>query len=349
SKYQVGQRVVMHNDSPPNNIDYETTSNVMAFDVVAEASDTRNNEVPYDLNPHEPTMLLQESDSIRTRKLEFERKNGQWTINGTTWDDVVNSDYQFVLANPGLNDVEIWELQNPHGGWFHPIHIHLVDFKVLDRNGQPPFDYERGPKDVVYVGENETVRVLMRFEHEQGRYMMHCHNLVHEDHDMMGQFLVGEDSPECDPIFADKPARKPARSIHSRHDDPEDDHGGSGGGGGDSSGSGSGGGGGDNSGPGNADDRLAASSIGAGATTSSIVKKKVTCAPKKKPTLVKKKAKKSIAKSKPLVKAKSSATKKKTAATCVTPLKKKPVAKRKPVSKRKPSPAAKRRALLKSR
>ena len=25
-----------------------------------------------------------------------------------------------------------------------------------------------------------------------GRYMVHCHNLPHEDHDMMGQFSVGE-------------------------------------------------------------------------------------------------------------------------------------------------------------
>ena len=59
-----------------------------------------------------------------------------WTINGQTWDDVVNSDYQDVVANPALDDVEIWELENKSGGWFHPVHIHLVDFKILDRNGK---------------------------------------------------------------------------------------------------------------------------------------------------------------------------------------------------------------------
>ena len=51
--------------------------------------------------------------------------------------------------------------------------------------------HELGPKDVVYVGENEKVRVIMRFQPPAGKYMMHCHNLVHEDHDMMGQFEVG--------------------------------------------------------------------------------------------------------------------------------------------------------------
>ena len=39
-----------------------------------------------------------------------------------------------------------------------------IDFKILDRNGRPPFAYEKGPKDVVYLGENELVRVIMRFE-----------------------------------------------------------------------------------------------------------------------------------------------------------------------------------------
>ena len=95
---------------------------------------------------------------------------------------------------PRAGRLEIWEIKNPSGGWFHPLHIQLVDFKILDRNGKPPFAYERGPKDVVYVGENETVRVIMALRgphnpisdaHEAeygprtGRYMMHCHNLVH--------------------------------------------------------------------------------------------------------------------------------------------------------------------------
>jgi spore coat protein A len=350
SKYQIGQRVVMHNTSPKNNIDYETTSNVMAFDVVADASDTRNDEVPYDLNPNMNVMGLTEADSMRTRHFDFERKNGNWTINGTTWDDVVNSNYREVLANPGLGDVEIWELENHSGGWFHPIHIHLVDFKVLDRNGRPPFDYEKGPKDVVYVGENELVRVIMRFEHQQGRYMMHCHNLVHEDHDMMGQFLVGEDDVDRDPIHADAAAPNPARSLHDRHDDPDEDHGGGddtsgrGSGGRDDSGHGSGSsGGGSSSGSGDDGTRLGGSGLTAGA--SSVKKKAATCAPTK-PTLVKKKTKRKVvkktaAKKKPTLKAKAAASRPKTTAAACAPPKRTTPAKRKTStsSKRKRTPA----------
>jgi hypothetical protein len=41
-------------------------------------------------------------------------------------------------------------------------------------------------------------------KHEGGRYMVHCHNLVHEDHDMMVQFAVG-DLENNDPITSDAP------------------------------------------------------------------------------------------------------------------------------------------------
>lgn len=88
-------------------------------------------------------------------------------------------------------------LQNTSGGWFHPVHIHLVDFQVVRRNGAAPYAFERGWKDVVYIGPNETVELVMRFKAADqvdptrpatGHYVMHCNNLVHEDNDMMTQF-----------------------------------------------------------------------------------------------------------------------------------------------------------------
>ncbi len=84
----------------------------------------------------------------------------------------------------------------------HPVHIHLVDLQLLDRNGMPPRPYEQGWKDVFHVGEFETVRVIAKFGRRddtyiKGKFMMHCHNLVHEDHSMMTLFEVGQggDSP----------------------------------------------------------------------------------------------------------------------------------------------------------
>ena len=78
---------------------------------------------------------------------------------------------------------------------------------------KPPFAYEKGPKDVAYLGENETVRVIMRFE-GLGKYMVHCHNLVHEDHDMMSQFEVIGPTPGDDPLGT------PPKPVLLEPDDP---------------------------------------------------------------------------------------------------------------------------------
>jgi spore coat protein A, manganese oxidase len=219
SKYTVGQRVILKNLSLPNNVDFDSTRQIMAFDVVGPAtSQEGNGPIPSVLNPNMEVMGLQDRAGAPDHTLELVRTNGSWTVNGTTWIDVVNSKYGNPICSEAPGATEIWEIKNSSGGWFHPFHIHLVDFKILSRNGRPPFPYEMGPKDVVYVGENETVRVALTmggpnnpkakalYDEESarltaelgvattglrtGRYMMHCHNLVHEDHDMMGQFWV---------------------------------------------------------------------------------------------------------------------------------------------------------------
>ncbi|UKA56635.1 multicopper oxidase family protein (plasmid) [Arthrobacter sp. FW305-BF8] len=210
SKYPAGKRVELRNLSNQNNVDYDFTNRVMAFDVTDEPVDTSGPgaRVLPTLLASSATMRLTPSQSVKTRRMRVKHDNETWTIGGMTWEEVIESGFRKVLANPGLNDVEIWEIENSSGGWFHPVHIHLVDFQILSRNGKAPFPHERGPKDVVYVGEGETVRLVMKFEHHRGRYMIHCHNLPHEDHSMMSQFSVGIDTNDPDPndpIEAAKP------------------------------------------------------------------------------------------------------------------------------------------------
>ena len=222
----VGTRIQLRNLGVPNSRDFDHTDKVMQFEVTADAFDSANNEVPAELNPQNEIMLLDETQvsGIKTVKLDLHRSNSTWKVNNTTWDDIVASNYRTVVANPQPDEVQIWEITNKSGGWFHPTHIHLVDFKILSRNGRAPYNYELGPKDVAYVGENESVRLITRFAHQTGRYMIHCHNLPHEDHDMMTQFRVGADvdrdpnygpddpqNANCnDPINADPAGASPA-------------------------------------------------------------------------------------------------------------------------------------------
>lgn len=201
--YKIGQRVVLRNLGVENSRDYDNTNKIMAFDVVSNATSTANNAIPDVLDPTSAVMALTPKPGMKKRSFRFARTDDEWTINGRTWHDVIESGYTFTLANPGLGDTEIWEFVNKSGGWNHPVHIHLVDFKILDRNGRPPHPWERGPKDTVYVGEDETVRLIMKFGPHQGKYMIHCHNMVHEDHDMMAQFEVGPPGTGDDPRTAD--------------------------------------------------------------------------------------------------------------------------------------------------
>jgi FtsP/CotA-like multicopper oxidase with cupredoxin domain len=190
-----GKTLLLNNLRPSNNIDFPTVGSVMQFKVGTTVTNRANNAtVPGKaLRPRPYCMGLTETAGMPRRSLDFVRESGHWTINGKTWADVINSGFKDSLGKPKLNDVEVWTISNPSGGWFHPVHIHLIDFQILSRTGskrtgvQP---FERGPKDVVYVGEDETVKIIAKFGPQPGRYMMHCHNLVHEDHDMMHQFWV---------------------------------------------------------------------------------------------------------------------------------------------------------------
>jgi FtsP/CotA-like multicopper oxidase with cupredoxin domain len=119
-----------------------------------------------------------------TRRFRFDRTNGQWAINGQFF----NCDgSRFAVQR---NSAERWILQNNSGGWSHPIHIHFEEFQILSRNGRPPQTVERARKDVVELGPNEEVELFIRFRDFVGRYPMHCHNTVHEDHAMMLRFDI---------------------------------------------------------------------------------------------------------------------------------------------------------------
>lgn len=142
----------------------------------------------------DPTPQLTANDATRERRFVLRRTLTAsfppflWTINGATFDPAASG----PVVEEGA--VEIWTFENiafgPIEEMDHPIHIHLVNFLVLDRNGKPPRAFERGWKDTVVVRSNETVRVIARFTPFTGKYIFHCHNLAHEDHAMMSNFEV---------------------------------------------------------------------------------------------------------------------------------------------------------------
>lgn len=113
-----------------------------------------------------------------------------------------------ITENPMLNSTEVWEIYNFTAD-AHPIHIHQVQFEILNRQalqtdeegmatapatlvGMPrsPDAGESGRKDTVIVYPGEVARVKSYFD-IVGLYVWHCHILSHEDNEMMRPFYVG--------------------------------------------------------------------------------------------------------------------------------------------------------------
>ena len=129
---------------------------------------------------------------VRTREWNFSNVDGAWTVNGELFDP------ERVDAVVQVNTAEYWDLTS-FGDWAHPIHIHREEFRIISRGDEHPVPpEEQGRKDTVKLmplsetglGLSNSVRLYFDFRDMKGRYMMHCHNTIHEDHAMMVRFDV---------------------------------------------------------------------------------------------------------------------------------------------------------------
>ncbi len=179
SGYPLGTRVVLRDLFE----DETSLGNVLEFRVTREEPD--DSCVPETLRYVDP---IPESSATTTRTFTLDERviNGRtlFTINGRLFDPT------YLDARPRLNDVEIWRFVNTSAYQLHPIHIHDIEWQILDINGRRPPPGDDGWKDVFSVPFHSTVRVIGRFVDLTGTYVFHCHKLEHEDHAMMAQFEV---------------------------------------------------------------------------------------------------------------------------------------------------------------
>jgi FtsP/CotA-like multicopper oxidase with cupredoxin domain len=183
ANYALGASVVLKN--------YETTftpviSDVMRFDVTTDVVDKMGLPATLNRSLAAAAKAAPRVPSIhRTFTLEPGAVNGRtvWTINGELYDPAV------VKVKPRLNATENWTFQN-NSGQPHPMHIHDIQWRIVDVNGVPPAPGDSGWKDTFLVPARGTVTVVGTFVDNVGAYVSHCHNLEHEDHAMMFNFEV---------------------------------------------------------------------------------------------------------------------------------------------------------------
>lgn len=222
---------IPYNGQAADGIDYTApvpglTDRIMAFDVVAANMRVPNATVGLGtyLRPKLGALPAVNTAGATTRKiLLVEGTDGLGrlqTMLGTVEDGTfVYKDP--VTETPKVGSTEIWEFHNTTAD-AHPIHMHLVDFRIINRenftatldttkvnsdgstgatvvngangitlsgNVVAPLPHEAGRKDTVVSYPGQVTRVLVSFP-KAGEYVYHCHILSHEDHEMMRRYIV---------------------------------------------------------------------------------------------------------------------------------------------------------------
>ncbi|MBK3592081.1 MULTISPECIES: multicopper oxidase family protein [Streptomyces] len=176
SRYPVGTEIVLENSAPPG--DLARIGQVLRFDVDRTAPDA--SRVPSVLRS---LPRLPEPTGERTVKLTMAPPQA-------FMDDKV--------YDPGRIDAfvrygasEVWTVVNANEVFPHNFHMHLVQFRILERNGQTPPPSDAGLKDTVNLMPGETVKLQATFDRYRGTYVYHCHMLDHSAMGMMATMKIG--------------------------------------------------------------------------------------------------------------------------------------------------------------
>jgi spore coat protein A len=181
---------------------YAPLNELMKFRVSLPASSAGN---AFSMPPQmslpslEPFQTVVTRDLVLTERVDSKGRSLGLRINDKGYDDP-------VAEFPKLGSIERWRFINMTED-AHPMHLHLVQFQILERQGfnygvfiggkleflgapRPPAANEAGWKDTAVVMPREVLTIMARFEGYTGRYVYHCHMLEHEDNDMMRPFEV---------------------------------------------------------------------------------------------------------------------------------------------------------------
>ena len=173
---------------------------VMRFDVVSDAIIPDTPPIPSTLADLPP---IPNADS--TFEWRFTLDNGQFHINGLPFD--ANRVDHAILKGTS----EEWHLRNDvlAGNWVHPVHIHFEEGRIIERTTRPDpvnqpnvtvpvnlqqiqgvglnpdEDSTNSRRDVYPLPGQNAIKLRMQFRDFTGRYLIHCHNMNHEDNFMM--------------------------------------------------------------------------------------------------------------------------------------------------------------------
>ncbi|RSS75597.1 multicopper oxidase family protein [Streptomyces sp. WAC06614] len=180
SRYPVGTKIVLENTLGPGTPDQ--VGKVLRFDVVRTAADP--SRVPDVLRTLPPLPAATVQRTIVLSMDEDGRQEPRGLMDGQVWDP------ERIDQTVAHGSSEIWTVTNANKIVPHNFHMHLVQFRVLERNGAPAGPAEAGLKDTVRLFPGETVKLQATFDSYRGTYVYHCHLLDHSAMGMMANFRV---------------------------------------------------------------------------------------------------------------------------------------------------------------
>ncbi|MFF2192656.1 multicopper oxidase family protein [Streptomyces sp. NPDC058157] len=180
SRYPVGTQLVLENTEGPGPV--EQVGKVLRFDVTRTAADTSSVPARLRTLPALPPATVHREITLRMDE------DGR-AAPGAYMNDLVY-DPARIDQSITWGSTEIWTVSNVNRFVPHNFHMHLVQFRVLERNGGPVGPAEAGLKDTVRVMPGETVKVQATFDSYRGKYLYHCHLFDHAAMGMMAQMEI---------------------------------------------------------------------------------------------------------------------------------------------------------------
>ncbi|MEW1638432.1 multicopper oxidase domain-containing protein [Streptomyces sp. NPDC093801] len=181
SRYPVGTVIELRNKDIAPFESADVVGKVLQFRVTRTAPD--HSSVPERLRtlPALGTATVNREFDMRMD----EAPGGSAYINGKTYDmDRIDTEIAYGAT-------EIWTVHNSNKIAPHNFHMHLVQFRVLERNGQPVTSGpETGLKDTVPLKPGETVKLQATFTGYRGTYVYHCHLFDHGAMGMMANMRI---------------------------------------------------------------------------------------------------------------------------------------------------------------
>lgn len=174
--------------------------------VVSSGEPQTRQELPSTLLPFEDLRAIRMD---RQRSLTFQILPSEQPGNGNFEINSQHFNPNRVDFEVPLNAAEEWVIANATPVW-HPFHIHINPFQVVNINGKPVTE-SHSYEDTVSVPPKGEVRIRTRFLDFTGTFVLHCHILPHEDGGMMSVVqVVGPNGPDGntthDVVFDSGPA-----------------------------------------------------------------------------------------------------------------------------------------------